>query len=142
MSHASARHVIRALGDAGTREDFRALITWAEQTAVLDEDVALLAERLAESGVRLQMEDDAADVASTGGPSSLSTLVCPLQLRALGSAFRSLVSRVGRPEAWTCWARSPGYRIHLEPAEVAAVLSRCSSMAMLRQPWSGTSICA
>lgn len=49
-----------------------------------DEDIAALARLLACYGYVLDQREDHADVASTGGPSSLSTLLCPLYLHALG----------------------------------------------------------
>lgn len=54
----------------------------AEQTNV--ELVAQLALALAESGRRRPLTASTADIASTGGPSSLSTLLCPLFLVDMG----------------------------------------------------------
>jgi thymidine phosphorylase len=74
----------------------RALVASAAQDTLSDEDLADLAIRLADSGSRLPLDAQSADVASTGGISSLSTLVCPLQLRVSG--FRvAKVAVTGRP---------------------------------------------
>jgi thymidine phosphorylase len=62
----------------------QALVEAARDNLLTDDDVAQLATVLAESGTQLPLDSRAADLASTGGISSLSTLVCPLQLRVLG----------------------------------------------------------
>lgn len=60
------------------------------------EEVALLARGLASSGERLEFNARTADLASTGGPSSLSTLLCPLFLAEEGCVVPKLGIQ-GRP---------------------------------------------
>ncbi len=62
--------------------------------------------------------DLVADVASTGGPSSLSTLLSPLFLRAGGAVVPKL-GVPGRPAGGIdCLAQIPGYRTELSAQEV------------------------
>lgn len=87
-----------------------------------DEEIAGLATVLADSGARLPFRSDAADVASTGGPSSLTTLVCPVLLRALGFVVPKLGVR-GRPAGGIDVLETlPGFRSELTYAEVLAAL--------------------
>ena len=81
--------------DAGT---MRAVIAAAREDVLTDGDIAALARRLADSGARLPLRASAADVSSTGGIGSLSTLICPLQLRTRGF----LVPKLG------VWGRPAG----------------------------------
>lgn len=85
--------------------------------------VAALALALASSGVTLNSECDlTADIASTGGPSSLSTLLCPLFLRAANTIVPKL-GVPGRPAGGIdCLAQIPGYRCSLSGKEVQEIL--------------------
>lgn len=87
------------------------------------EVIAHLANILAKSGKSLpQAVDLIADVASTGGPSSLSTLVIPLYLRAAGAIVPKL-GVPGRPAGGIdCLAQIPGYRTTLELQDVKSIL--------------------
>lgn len=88
--------------------------------------VARLAEVLAESGTRLKPQGGiSADVASTGGPSSLSTLLSPLYLRAWGAVVPKL-GVPGRPAGGVdCLAQIPGYSASLDRQRLVSVLDRC-----------------
>lgn len=82
------------------------------------ESVALLAHALAKSGQMLGPYCSSADVASTGGPSSLSTLLCPLYLRHLGFVVPKL-GVPGRPAGGVdVLALVPGYSTDLAPSEI------------------------
>ena len=72
------------------------LISYFEQDRVSISDIKKLVEILASSGGRLQYQKHRTDIASTGGPSSLSTLLCPLYLDALGSDVVKLGILVGQ----------------------------------------------
>jgi pyrimidine-nucleoside phosphorylase len=77
-----------------------------------DADTAAeLAQSLASSGTRIAPRGAfSADVASTGGPSSLSTLICPLFLAAGGAKVPKL-GVPGRPAGGIdCLAQIPGYK--------------------------------
>jgi thymidine phosphorylase len=97
--------------------------------------IAQLAEMLANSGQRLAPLDSlTADVASTGGPSSLSTLLTPLFLRAWGAVVPKL-GVPGRPAGGIdCLAQISGYRIDLDRDGVASVINRCGYAHFLAGP--------
>jgi len=84
---------------------------------------AELAHLLADSGTKLPRRAAlAADVASTGGPSSLSTLLCPLFLRAAGLEVPKL-GVPGRPAGGIdCLAQIAGYKTDLTDQELTKVL--------------------
>jgi thymidine phosphorylase len=89
-------------------------------------DVALaarLARVFADSGERFApVLGLAADVASTGGPSSLSTLLCPLFLRSAGLMVPKL-GVPGRPAGGIdCLAQIDGFRYGLLPEELERVM--------------------
>lgn len=71
------------------------LIKNVEQYPPTDEDIAYLALCLSDSGEKIRKVEDTptADIPSTGGPSSLSTILCPLYLKALGY----IVPKLGVP---------------------------------------------
>jgi thymidine phosphorylase len=102
------------------------LVDRAERNEFEDEDLAHLALRLAGSGETIPPVDNCitADIASTGGPSSLSTLLCPLYLKALGFAVPKLAVP-GRPAGGIdVLAQVPNYRIELSPMEVGTLLQK------------------
>lgn len=103
------------------------IIRWAKSGDMTDADILGLARTLAESGEMLSFETDnkCVDVASTGGPSSLSTLLCPIYLRCLGASVPKL-GVPGRPAgAVDVLAQIPGFRVLLSSAEVTSILDRC-----------------
>jgi hypothetical protein len=107
------------------------LVTAAVSDQLADEDVAELAQALARSGSRLPRLDCAADIASTGGPSSLSTLICPLQLRARGLIVPKL-GVAGRPAGGVDVLQTiPGYRAALELDEARRGLDRSGYVHLL-----------
>jgi thymidine phosphorylase len=99
------------------------LVASARAGELTDEDIAELATRLAGSGAMLSRDDTAVDVASTGGISSLSTLLCTLQLRSRG--FRvSTLGVVGRPAGGVDVLQNiPGYDAHLTPKAASFALA-------------------
>ena len=103
------------------------LVGCIERDGTTDEDLAYLTTVLADSGETIQtiIDGTAADLASTGGPSSLSTLLCPLYLRSLGYIVPALAVP-GRPAGGVdVLAQIPGYKVDLEKEEVEAVLRKC-----------------
>lgn len=93
----------------------RNLTDAAVEGALGDEDIAELARALAASGSRIAHNPRSADVASTGGPSSLSTLLCPLHLRCRGLIVPTL-GVPGRPAGGIDVLQTiPGYQATLAP---------------------------
>ncbi len=88
-----------------------------------DAELAQLARGLAASGDMLPPSDRlSSDVASTGGPSSLSTLLCPLQLVTLGFEVPKLGVE-GRPAGGIdVLATIPGYSVDLNANDAERVL--------------------
>ncbi len=88
-------------------------------------DIALLAQMLAASGQQLSFDFPTYDIPSTGGPSSLSTIICPLILSAMGYKVPKL-GVPGRPAGGIdTMAQIPGYRHNLTEHEVRNVLAQC-----------------
>jgi len=102
------------------------LVDQVERNSLTDEDIAYLALRLAESGKILPQfeKSKSADIASTGGPGSLSTILCPIYLRALGFTIPKLAIP-GRPAgSIDVFAQIPGYKIELTVTEVETLLRK------------------
>jgi thymidine phosphorylase len=86
---------------------------------------AHLARILAASGDQIQSKSSfSADVASTGGPSSLSTLLCPLYLCAAGAVVPKL-GVPGRPAGGIdCLMQISGYRSTFSLAQAEGLLEQ------------------
>lgn len=107
------------------------LVHAAQADELSDEDIAELASGLAASGARIASSRRAADLASTGGPSSLSTLLCPLQLRARGLTVPKL-GVPGRPAGGIDVLQTlTGYQAELEPDAAQAALDRSGYIHLL-----------
>jgi thymidine phosphorylase len=89
------------------------------------EVAAQLARTLSSSGLTFcSRSQQTADVASTGGPSSLSTLLCPLYLRAAGLLVPKLAVP-GRPAGGLdCLAQISGYKTELTTDELHDVMDK------------------
>lgn len=114
------------LRSASTDDELLRVISQARNGELNVDAIASLASELAASGETLPASsENTADVASTGGPTSLSTLLCPLYLRSLGWLVPKLgVS--GRPAGGLdVLAQIPGYRVELSAHEVTQVLAEC-----------------
>jgi thymidine phosphorylase len=116
---------ICALHRTSSDEEVIGVIRTIARRCPADADVAAsLAQILAGTGGRVAIEHPLiADVASTGGPSSLSTLLAPLFLRE-GGAIVPKLGVPGRPAGGIdCLAQIPGYNSILTPEEVKTVLA-------------------
>jgi thymidine phosphorylase len=88
-----------------------------------DREVASLARTLADSGIRLEPDSRAADVSSTGGPSSLSTILAPLILAENGMLAVKL-GVPGRPAGGLdVMANVPGFQSVLDEEGVQRALA-------------------
>lgn len=114
------------LEKSSSDSDIVRLIQNVSQNALYLEEVASLASQLAASGASLPASScPSADVASTGGPSSLSTLICPLFLRLKGYTVPKLAVP-GRPAGGIdVLATIPGYKTNLRCNEVITCLEQC-----------------
>jgi pyrimidine-nucleoside phosphorylase len=89
--------------------------------------LARLTRILADSGERLgPPSPDVVDIASSGGPGSLSTLLAPLYARALGVRVAK-IAVPGRPAGGLdVLASLPGYHAEVDAASARRVLDSCS----------------
>lgn len=119
MGFRSAIEDLRAHG-----RDARVMMKVIEHaSSASDSEIAALARTLADSGRVAPQRDGTSDVASTGGPSSLSTLISPLFLRALGCTVPK-VGVPGRPAgAIDVMSTIPGYKVSLSQVKFEEVLS-------------------
>jgi thymidine phosphorylase len=128
------RHV-DAMAKAPTAANMRRVVGAAARGHLLDADLAYLASALAGSGRTRPRACNAttADVPSSGGPSSLTTLLCPLYLRALGFVVPKL-GVPGRPAGGIdVMAQIPGYRATFTGAEFDSILTRVGYAHCLAQ---------
>jgi thymidine phosphorylase len=118
------REALRRLSDDTGDDSLDSLIA-ATTDQVTDEEIADLTRMLANSGDMLSSPHGtiAADVASTGGPASLSTLLCPLYLRCMG-AIVPKVGVPGRPAGGIdVMAQIPGYQVRIPIDRAKAILT-------------------
>ena len=103
--------IVDALSSSSDESDLSNIVQYAVQHELTDSEIAHLANKLAASGILLkQLPDNGLDIASTGGPSSLSTLLTPLFLRHMNRSVPKL-SVSGRPaRGIDVLATIPGYR--------------------------------
>lgn len=108
-------------------DDFVKVVRTAVHEGLQLDQIAELATGLAASGNRLDLRyADTADIASTGGPTSLSTLLCPPMLVATGWYVPKL-GVPGRPAGGVdVLGTIPGYRTALDAAAAERVLAACS----------------
>lgn len=105
--------------------DFARWVQDASCPDVSDEWIADVASTMAASGRHLAPRERTADVPSTGGPTSLSTLLCPLFLRAAGFLVPKL-GILGRPAGGLdVLAQVRGYSTSLELDRIEKVLAAC-----------------
>lgn len=102
------------------------------RTDQLDDcDIAHLAETLANSGARLRRRQKRADLASTGGPGSISTLWSPAAIVACGFNVAKL-GVPGRPAGGVdVLMQVDGYRTDLDANEAEGAIERCGYVNLL-----------
>jgi len=112
------------ISNASSDED---LVKTAKQVANKSrpEDICELAISLAESGtiIKSWQSTETADIPSTGGPFSLSTLLCPLMLAATGCYVPKL-GVPGRPAGGIdCMMQIFGYRAEFNEIDLRRIIS-------------------
>ena len=109
-----------------SEDNMSLLINYVDTKEISPSDTAYLSQILALSGEKLSHRtDNGIDVASTGGPSSLSTLLVPLFLRTLNKTIPKLAVP-GRPAGGIdVLATLPSYKIKLLPEEIIDCLDEC-----------------
>lgn len=129
----SFRALVDSLALDTPEERAAELVLAARDGAPTEDDLAHLATHLARSGESLQAPDSthAADIPSTGGPSSLSTLLCPLYLRSMGYVVPK-IGVPGRPAGGVdVLAQIPGYRADLTSLEAEKLLRETGYVHLL-----------
>ena len=118
--------ILVELDETSDDEDIVRLVRYVLQNSLDSHDVASLAKKIAWAGASLPPSSTiTADVPSTGGPSSLSTLICPLFLRLKGFTVPKLAVP-GRPAGGVdVLATIPGYKTDLNRDEVIQCLEQC-----------------
>lgn len=117
--------VAQALRTSSASAALSAVVAVARRGGHAPEEVAELARVLASSGSVRARETDCADVASTGGPGSLSTLVSPLAMRQLGLRVPK-IAVPGRPAGGIdTLGTVRGYRTVMDAGAFDQVLDAC-----------------
>ena len=110
-----------------TDDTMRVVVDQVVGTHITNEELAYLAAVLGRSGnvLEIPQRQPKADLASTGAPTSLSTLLGPLYLRAMGFCVPKL-GVPGRPAGGVdTLAQLPGYRVRLTNKEVMDCIEQC-----------------
>ncbi len=122
----SIKNVVDSFINESSECSMEQLINCFKYNQAGEQDIAYLAKKLAQSGVMLREKDGPvkADIASTGGPGSLTTIFTPLFLNAFGLSIPKL-GVPGRPAGGIdVLAQIPGYRYDLEEKEIVHILSK------------------
>lgn len=120
------KNLVRNISNASSDAE---LIHVAQYVAASDqiEDVCNLAQALAQSGIMLDWQSSrVADIPSTGGPFSLSTLLCPIILAASGCYVPKL-GVPGRPAGGIdCMLQLPGYRSEFDESSLRRIIAEAN----------------
>ncbi len=123
----SFNEIVEAFIRDCSEHSMNALVTFAQNNSLTDHEIAFLARRMAESGTVMNLREPYkyTDIPSTGGPTSLSTILCPLFLVLLGYRVPKLAVP-GRPAGGIdIMAQIPDYRISFGRNEINDILDEC-----------------
>lgn len=118
-----------------TKKNFGLLISYIQNNKFNTEEICALVNAFVSSGKKLHFEKEKiiADIPSTGGPSSLSTIVCPLLFRSHNIIVPKLAIP-GRPAGGIdILAQIPGYQINLTEFQVKKILNKCGYAHFITQ---------
>lgn len=119
------------LGESFDSSSYDRWILQARTGTLTDEGIARLAQLLAASGASLEPRDQSADLASTGGPGSISTIWGPAALAATGVPVAKL-GVPGRPAGGIdVLMQIEGYRSDLDERSAETVLDLCGYVHIL-----------
>ena len=127
----NGKNLIDRFAKAPSEGCINELIVWAESGNPSDSEIGYLANTLANSGSRLASGNYRADIPSTGGPSSLSTILCPLIL----AQFSFIIPKLGVPGrpagGIDVLAQIPGYKFTYTKIEIENLLSKTNYVHFL-----------
>ena len=110
-----------------TEQDWIEVFSAAQYPSFSTEDVSTLAREYSQSGLELGFDGlQTCDVASTGGPSSLSTLITPLAMLQNEDVVVPKLGVPGRPAGGLdVLSQIAGYRVALDKNEIRETITRC-----------------
>lgn len=134
----SFKTIVDRFIDEASESSMEALVSYVRSNAISDDGIAYLASSCAEaSGFVWKSLANSADVPSTGGPSSLTTLLCPLFLRAFGYRVPKL-GVPGRPAGGIdVMAQIPGYKFSMTDSEAHKILDQAGYVHFLADQFHG-----
>jgi pyrimidine-nucleoside phosphorylase len=121
------KSLVDNFGNSQSEKDAFELVKFANESEITNEEIAYLALKLAHSGTTIKVKGMSVDIPSTGGPTSLSTLICPLILVETGVKVVKL-GVPGRPAGGIdVLAQIPDYKINYKKAEIENILTEYSN---------------
>ena len=126
MSLSVEDEIIEQFATKASEDSMLELIQYAKINDITNQGIVKLATVLVDSGGKLKPSNTHGcyDIPSTGGPSSLSTIICPIILRGLGKQVIKL-GVPGRPAGGIdSLAQISGYKTNLSEEEIRKVIDQ------------------